>query len=217
MPLNTPTGVARPVLPGVWAFAPNRATLGGTAYFIVENTQRVLVDCPAALPPQLDFLRAQGGVDTLVISHRGGIGEAKKLQAEFSCQILVQEQEAYQLSGMQCTTFQAAFQLSEGLRMIWTPGHSPGASCLYWSAQGGILFTGRHLLPDSQGRPVPLKTSKTFHWPRQLNSVRHLLQEFSPATLRYICPGANTGLLRGKRVIEEAYAQLAALNLDQQI
>ncbi len=213
-PLGSPDGTARTVLDGVLAFTPNRATLGGTSYLIVGKQQRVLVDCPAAQPRQFEFLRAQGGVDTLLITHRGGIGEAHKFQQEFGCRIVVQEQEAYLLPGLNPVTFGREFRLDEQLQLLWTPGHSPGSSCLYAALHGGILFTGRHLVPDAQGRPVPLKTAKTFHWPRQLASVRCLLAEFSAETLGYICPGANTGLLRGKRLIENAYAQLAALELN---
>jgi hypothetical protein len=69
------------------------------------------------------------------------------------------------------------------------------------------------LLPNQQGEPVPLRTSKTFHWLRQLRSVQSLIDRFTPATLAYICPGANTGYLRGKRAIDQAYERLARLDL----
>ncbi|MHC5731848.1 MAG: MBL fold metallo-hydrolase, partial [Nostoc sp.] len=71
----------------------------------------------------------------------------------------------------------------------------------------------RHLVPNQQGEPVPLRTAKTFHWPRQINSFRFLLERFTPETLHYICPGANTGFLRGKRVIDQAYQHLASVDL----
>ena len=70
------------------------------------------------------------------------------------------------------------------------------------------MFTGRHLLPDQQGNPVPLKLEKTFHWGRQLQNVAQLCDRFSPDTLHYICPGANTGFLRGKGLIDQAYERL---------
>ncbi|MEL6248244.1 MAG: MBL fold metallo-hydrolase, partial [Cyanobacteria bacterium J06627_15] len=64
-----------------------------------------------------------------------------------------------------------------------------------------------------QGQPVPLRLSKTFHWPRQLRSVQKLLDTFSPETLTHICPGASTGFLRGQPTIEQAYTQLQSLDL----
>ncbi|MGL5193174.1 MAG: MBL fold metallo-hydrolase, partial [Chroococcales cyanobacterium] len=36
----------RAVLDNIFAFSPNRETLGATAYLIVENNANILVDCP---------------------------------------------------------------------------------------------------------------------------------------------------------------------------
>jgi hypothetical protein len=44
--------------------------------------------------------------------------------------------------------------------------------------------------------------------------VAKLRDRFSDESLTYICPGANTGFLRGKRVINNAYQQLMDLDLD---
>jgi len=58
-----------------------------------------------------------------------------------------------------------------------------------------------------------LRTSKTFHWKRQIRSVKSLRDRFTPETLNYICPGANTGALRSQGVIDQAYHRLAQLDL----
>lgn len=206
--------LARAVLDTISAFPPNRDTLGATAYLIVENQTNILVDCPAWDQENQQFLQDQGGVSWLIITHRGGIGKVKEIQAALGCQILIQEQEAYLLPELEVTTFGQEFNLTPQIQVIWTPGHSPGSSCVYSDTQGGVLFSGRHLLPNQQGLPVPLRTSKTFHWRRQLRSVQMLRDRFSPNTLNYLCPGANTGFLRGKRIIEQAYQHLAALDLE---
>lgn len=206
---------ARAVFDNIFAFPPNRETLGATAYFIVKNDVNILLDCPAWDAENQQFLRDQGGVRWLFITHRGGIGKhVKEIQQTFGCEILIQEQESYLLPGLTVNTFEKEFTLSPTSHAIWTPGHSPGSSCLYEGENGGILFTGRHLLPNREGNPVPLRTSKTFHWRRQINSVKMLRQVFTPETLQYICPGANTGFLRGKGAIAPAYDQLAQLDLD---
>lgn len=201
------------VLDAVFAFSPNRDTLGATAYFIVENQANILIDCPAVDEVNLEFLQQCGGVRWLFITHRGAIGKAEEIQKAFGCSIVIQEQEAYLLPGLEVTAFREEFALTPQVTAIWTPGHSPGSSCLYYTGHGGVLFAGRHLLPNQQGEPVPLRTSKTFHWLRQLRSVQSLIDRFTPATLAYICPGANTGYLRGKRAIDRAYERLAGLDL----
>ena len=197
----------------IFAFPPNRDTLGGTSYLIVRNEGNILIDCPALDQTNQDFLGAHGGVRWLFLTHRGAIGKTAEIQQTFGCEILVQEQEAYLLPGLTVTSFRQEFTLDAAAQVIWTPGHSPGSSCLYYSKLGGILFSGRHLVPNQHGEAVPLRTAKTFHWPRQIQSLRFLLEKFTPETLRYICPGANTGFLRGKRVIDQAYQHLASLDL----
>ncbi len=201
------------VLDNIYAFSPNRDTLGGTAYLIVEKEGNILLDCPAVDEVTCEFLTSQGGVKTLFITHRGAIGKARELQNIFNCDVLIQEQEAYLLPKVKVTTFRTDITLNYG-RAIWTPGHSPGSSCLYYPSNGGILFTGRHLLPNQQGEPVPLRTSKTFQWHWQINSLQLLKESFTPETLSYICPGANIGFLRGKKAIANAYEQLAILDLE---
>ncbi len=203
----------RPVLDNIFAFPPNRDTLGGTAYLIVENAGNLLIDCPAWNETNEKFLREQGGVSLLFLTHRGGIGRAQEIQSTFGCNILIQEQEAYLLPGSNLTPFQHELILSSTCSAIWTPGHSPGSSCLYYSGASGVLFSGRHLLPNEQGEPIPLRTSKTFHWLRQIRSIQFLLERFTPTTLNYICPGANTGGLRRKGLIDQAYYRLSQLDL----
>lgn len=207
----------RKILDSLTAFPPNRDTLGGTAYFIVRNEGNILIDCPAWEKNNQDFLQSQGGVCWLFISHRGAIGKSAEIQKTFDCEILIQEQEAYLLPESRVTTFTKQLTIDSSCQVIWTPGHSPASSCFYYNSQGGILFTGRHLLPNREGEPAPLRTSKTFHWHRQIKSIKSLLETFSNETLQYICPGASTGFLRGKPWIDNAYNQLAKLDLTELI
>lgn len=197
----------------IFAFPPNRETLGGTAYLIVGNEGNILLDCPLWEEGNQQFLHQQGGVHWLFLTHRGGMGNVQEIQRSTRCKILVQEQEAYLLPGLELTPFQQEIPLPNGVLGIWTPGHSPGSACLYLPAWGGVLFSGRHLLPDPQGDLAPLRTSKTFHWRRQLASVQKLRDRFTSTTLQFICPGANTGFLRGKGAIDDAYSKLARLDL----
>ncbi|MGB3405171.1 MAG: MBL fold metallo-hydrolase [Microcoleaceae cyanobacterium] len=203
----------RQILDNLYRFSPNRDTLGGTAYLIVENQGNILIDSPAWTAENQQFIQDRGGISGLVITHRGNIGKALAIQNATHCPILIQEQIAYLLPEAKLTPFEQAFNLTPEIEILWTPGHSPGSSCVYWSSHGGVLFTGRHLLPNTQAKPIALRTAKTFHWPRQLKSIEKLIQQFNSDTLHYICPGANTGFLRGKGVIDNAYQQLSEIDL----
>ncbi|WP_414578296.1 MBL fold metallo-hydrolase [Anabaena sp. CCY 9402-a] len=210
---SSTTKSPRVILENIFAFPPNRDTLGGTSYFIVRNEGNILIDCPSLDQINQDFLRSHGGIKYLFLTHRGAIGKTSEIQQNFACEVLIQEQEAYLLPGLTVTTFTQELTLDATTKLIWTPGHSPGSSCLHYNNMGGVLFSGRHLVPNLQGEPVPLRTAKTFHWPRQIKSLQALLELFTPETLQYICPGANTGFLRGKRVIEQAYQRLSSIDL----
>ena len=204
----------RPILENIFAFPPNRDTLGATAYFIVEKSGNVLLDSPGWSTQTAQFLQSHGGIRWLFLTHRGGIGSLNQLQSAFDCEVIIQEQEAYLIPEIKVTSFERDITLAPGFQGIWTPGHSPGSSCFYCRAYGGVLFTGRHLVPNQQGEPTPLRTAKTFHWLRQLRSVQALCDRFNSQTLNTICPGANTGFLRGKGAIAQAYPRLLALDLE---
>ncbi|GAB4379056.1 MAG: MBL fold metallo-hydrolase [Elainellaceae cyanobacterium] len=203
----------RSAFSNILAFPPNRNTMGGTAYLILENSGNILVDCPAWDEANHDFLQQNGGIRWLFLTHRDAIGQVKEIQQALGCQVLIQEQEAYLLPRLEVTTFHQEFELSSTTQAIWTPGHTPGSACLYHSAHGGVLFTGRHLLPNQHGEPVPLRIAKTFHWPRQLNSIEKLRDRFSAETLNFLCPGANTGFMRGQRSLDKAYDRISRLDL----
>lgn len=203
----------RAVRDRVFAFAPNRDTLGATAYLIVENDANFLIDSPPATPEITEFLQTIG-VRWLALTHRGAMAGVDRLREATGCEVAVQEREAYLLPGVAVTTFADQMAIADTLTAIWTPGHSPGSSCYYYPG-GKMLFSGRHLLCDRAGDPVPLRTAKTFHWPRQLESVRQLRDRFSRESLQWICPGANTGFLRGKGAIENAGEKLQGLDLEE--
>ncbi|MEL7332031.1 MAG: MBL fold metallo-hydrolase [Cyanobacteria bacterium J06560_2] len=207
----------QPVFDSIFAFPPNRETLGGTAYLILEkdaggHSANILVDSPALNEANEAFIADRGGVHTLFFTHRGGMAQVKAFQAAFNCQVLIQEQEAYLLPGLSPEVFHRDRTLSPTSRVFWNAGHSPGSASLHHSEYGGVLFTGRHILPIKGGAPSSLRLSKTFHWPRQLRSAKDLLTNFTPETLGTICPGANIGFLRGEKKITNAYAQLQALD-----
>ncbi len=207
----------QPVFDTIFAFAPNRETLGGTAYLICEQdasdrSANILIDCPAMNESNQTFIAAKGSVHTLFITHRGGMAQVKAMQETFGCRVVVQEQEAYLLPTVSVETFHRDHTLSPTSRVFWNAGHSPGSASLYHDGYGGVLFTGRHLLPIKGGAPSPLRLSKTFHWPRQLRSAQRLLTDFDANTLGTLCPGANTGFLRGEKKISQAYRQLQAID-----
>ena len=207
------------VRPGLWLFAPNRDSQGGSAWCYESADLDVLVDVPALTPANLDWLRHRASQRSgwIVLSGRHGHGRCRALQQAVGWPVLVQEQEAYLLPSVAGVTgFGASHQLTPELSLLWTPGPSPGACVLH--ARGGPagdgLFCGRLLVPVAAGRLAPLRRPGTFHWPRQLRSVEQLRQWLPAGSPDWIATGAGLGALRGEKLLSEAAAQLAAVALE---
>jgi glyoxylase-like metal-dependent hydrolase (beta-lactamase superfamily II) len=219
----------QPVRPDLFLFAPNRDSQGGSAWWLELADRDLLIDVPALSEANLAFLRqraARRGAAApppwIVLTGREGHGRCRRLQQALGWPVLVQEQEAYLLPGVApLHTFAAEHQLAEGVRLLWTPGPSPGACVLHVRvAAGGAaaavdgLFCGRLLVPLGPGRLGPLISRRTFHGPRQLRSLERLRDWLPAGSPDWIASGAGLGALRGEKLVAQGAALLAGIDLD---
>ncbi|MFO0017896.1 MAG: MBL fold metallo-hydrolase [Synechococcaceae cyanobacterium] len=221
-PLQPPGRPPTEVRPGLWLFAPHRDTRGGSAWLLSTAVGDVLVDCPAANPANLAFLEARrrrGQQGWITLTGRDGHGPCRQLQRLLDWPVLVQEQEAFLLPNVErLRAFGAGLEPAPGLRLLWTPGPSPGA-CVLLCRDGlgpgtDLLFCGRLLVPLAPGRLQPLRRRLTFHWPRQLASLEALCRWLPPGSPAWIATGAALGALRGEALVgPEADRQLRQLDL----
>ena len=217
----------QPVGAHLWLFAPNRDSQGGSAWWLdfaearavagSEDVAGVLIDCPALTEANLRFLQERGeGV--IVLLGREGHGRTRRLQEALGWPVLVQEQEAYLLPGVQrLRRFGAELELAAGLRLLWTPGPTPGASVLL--AEVGdpaesLLFCGRLLSPLAPGQAGPLRTSRSFHWGRWLRSLDQLRRWLPAGMPGWLASGAGLGALRGDKLIGQGRGVIDALDLE---
>ena len=216
----------QPVAEGLWLFAPNRDTQGGSAWWLARGDRPgaggVLVDCPALSEANLTFLRAQGS-GVIVLTGREGHGRTRRVQEALGWPVLVQEQEAYLLPGVQgLQAWGQEHTLGPGLRLLWTPGPTPGSAVLL--AQGGapggsmpfpgsLLFCGRLLSPLAPGRAGPLRTSRSFHGGRWRRSLEQLRAWLPPACPDWLASGAGLGALQGEKLIGEGRSVIDGLDL----
>ena len=124
--------------PGLWLFAPNRDSQGGSAWLLEAHHADLLIDVPALTEANLSVLRQRasrrppGAERWIVLTGRHGHGRCRRLQEALGWTVVVQEQEAYLLPGLQSLqTFGPAMELGPGLRLLWTPGSTPGACVLH--------------------------------------------------------------------------------------
>ena len=219
-----------PVRPGLWLFAPSRESQGGSAWLLEATGADLLIDCPAYTRANLRFLadrprqRPAGGGSPpawILLTGRGGHGRCRRLQQALGWPVLVQEQEAYLLPGVDpLHTFAAEHRLEPDVRLLWTPGPSPGACVVHVAPAAGDgpggLFCGRLLVPVAPARLAPLRQRGTFHWGRQLASVERLRRWLPPGAPDWIASGAGLGALRGAKLVEQGTALLAGLDLEAQ-
>jgi len=201
---SAPAEAGRPpqlVLAGLWAFAPNRDCQGGTAWWLEHADAGLLIDCPAYTAANLAFLRERPA-GTLLLTSREGHGRARRFQEALGWPVLVQEQEAYLLPGVQrLQTFGDERVLAPGLRLLWTPGPTPGACVLHTSGEPDVLFCGRLLSPTGPGAAAPLATARTFHWGRWQRSLKTLKAWLPQGSPGWIASGAGLGALGGEKLI----------------
>ncbi|MFO0075284.1 MAG: MBL fold metallo-hydrolase [Cyanobacteriota bacterium] len=205
------------LFPGLWLFAPNRDTQGGSAWFLETENQALLIDCPALTQANLAFLeerRERSG--WIVLTGRDGHGRCRRLQESLGWPVLVQEQEAYLLPGVENRmAFGAAHPIQDGLHLYWTPGPSPGAAVLH--ARGGvagsidILFCGHLLVPVAPGRLAPRPSPRCFHWPRQRRSVAALAGRLPPGSPVWLASGVSAGAAAGIGLVEDGARQLGEM------
>lgn len=204
----------REVRPGLWLFAPNRDSQGGSSWLLATAGGDLLIDCPGFTAANLEFLQGRGGEGTLVLTSREGHGRCRRIQEATGWRVLVQEQEAYLLPTLRrLEVFAAEHHLAAGIRLLWTPGPTPGACVVHavgpW---GDLLFCGRLLLAVGPGALAPLRTSRSFHWPRQLASIERLKTWLPAGSPAEIACGGGLGALRGEVLVHDGVALLAAID-----
>lgn len=208
----------RPVRDDLWLFAPSRDSQGGSAWLLQSAAGDLLIDCPGYTEANLAFLaeRARRGPGRIVLTGREGHGRVRRLQQALGWPVLVQEQEAYLLPGVDpLQRFATDLELAPGLRLLWTPGPSPG-SCVLHAAPPAItaaplLFCGRLLVPVAEGRLAPLPSRRCFHWPRQWRSLERLRAWLPAEGPLELATGAGLGALRGGRLVAGGLDLLASL------
>ena len=209
----------RQVQPGLWLFAPSRESQGGSAWWLEDGDGSgagVLVDSPAFNEANLAFLQARPA-GRIVLTGREGHGRLRRFQEALGWPVHVQEQEAYLLPGVQqLIGFSAEAELGGGLKLLWTPGPSPGSAVLFAEQHQGrasLLFCGRLLSPVAPGRAAPLRTRRSFHWGRWLRSIELLRGWLPPEQPEWLASGAGLGALRGEVLVPSARLLIDQLNL----
>ncbi|MBC7114412.1 MAG: MBL fold metallo-hydrolase [Archaeoglobi archaeon] len=196
--------------------------------YLIEDEKNVLVDAGISGERVVRNLREMGirEIDYLILTHchydhSAGVGDIVR---EFSPDVLLHEAEVdkrkdpeYSVSwmfGEEPPEYEVDVPLKGGelistgersLRVIHTPGHSPGSICLYEESTGE-LFSGDTVFPDGGIGRTDLKGGSSE---KLRDSIRRLLE----LDVRVLYPGHGEILREGVRRSLELSLRFASMIL----
>ena len=197
---------------GLWVFPPNKTCNGSVSWWLGCDPEPILIDCPIVNSGNVELLKAlsAGRTPLIFLTNREAHGSVREMQKVLGWPVLVQEQEAYLLPGLNSLkSFAEEFTTVSGVRLLWTPGPTPGSCVAYAPRPWNVLFCGRLLIPTKFNRLHSLPNRRTFHWTRQKNSLKKLLQWLPLEARPVLASGAPPVSTESKKIVEwEAWQQL---------
>lgn len=163
----------------------SRKSFGGNSYLLLREGGNWLVDSPKFLSTLVRKFEELGGISTIFLTHEDDVADADRYAEHFHAQRVIHREElAAQPDAEIVIDGESPVELSPGVLVIPTPGHTEGHCCLLVDQR--FLLTGDHL-EWSRGRQR-LSASRDYcwySWERQTESMAHL------ATYRFewVLPG----------------------------
>ncbi len=167
----------------LWVFPPNIASNNCRSWWIDCCPEPVLIDCPPYSDKTVKQLikLSSGRKGRILLTNRDSHGRIRELQKALNWPITLQEQEAYLLPELEhLETFAEEHVTISGIKLLWTPGPTPGSSIVYAPAPLNVVFCGRLLFSNKLNQLFTLRNKRTFHWPSVQNSLQKL-QDWIPS------------------------------------
>ncbi len=168
---------AKKLKKGLWVFPPNKSCNFSNSWWVETGSDPVLIDCPSFSNEVIEELKkmSYGRKATILLTNKESHGDIVDIQDQMDWPVLIQEQEAYLLPTVnRLKSFSEGHVTSSGLRLLWTPGPTPGSCVIFVPPPINVLFCGRLLIPIASNKLSVFRTKKTFHWTSYEKSVRKL-------------------------------------------
>lgn len=131
-----------------------------------------MVDVPEYTDSNLTFIGGKGIPEFIFLTHRDDVTDAERFRQNFGSKLIIHESEKYAVTRPDMT-FGDSLEI-EGVKILHTPGHSPGSSCLH-CPDARILFTGDHVVTRN-GKLAVQDFYWTYDYGKQMESARKLLE-----------------------------------------
>jgi glyoxylase-like metal-dependent hydrolase (beta-lactamase superfamily II)/ferredoxin len=153
-------------------------TFGAASYLIVRESGNVLVDSPRFAKPLVRRIEELGGVSIMFLTHRDDVGDHQRFAEHFGCKRVMHVRDVRPgLDAIErLLEGEEPLQLAPDLRVVPTPGHTPGSACLIFDDE--YLFSGDHVAwsPTAQ-RVHAFRRACWYDWDVQIESMRRLALE----------------------------------------
>ena len=190
---------------GIWSFS---RIVGGTlqkAWWLDCDPEPVLIDCPEVSVSTIESLEklCAGRSPKILLTNREAHQGLTDLYKALGWRVLVQEQEAYLLPEISpLETFAEQYETLSGLRMLWTPGPTPGSCVIYAPAPWNVLFCGRLLIPNKSHKLSSFPNRSSFHRTRYQKSLQRLVDWIPSNTRPLLASGAGSRTLPANDLFE---------------
>ncbi len=188
----------------LWVFSTDELSKENTSWWLGCEPEPILIDCPQATKENIDLLRkiSRGKVFRIILTSREAHGDVRSIQEALDCNVLVQEQEAYLLPAFEgLESFSSEHRTISNVGVLWTPGPTPGSCVAYAPAPWNVLFCGRLLIPVAFNQISSLKHQNTFHWSRQLKSLKKLKDWLPQDAFPQLASGGSLKVLKNKNLL----------------
>ncbi len=140
------------------------------SYLIEDDDSLVIVDGPQQLDDgRLDFILSFNKPIKIFLTHGPTAGAANLLQERHGAQVFLHKADKKNswLTIKPDVLFDKEFSISKNIRVLFTPGHSPGSSSLF-DERSKIVFTGDQLAGVDNSTLAPYEKSMRDRGPRSL-------------------------------------------------
>jgi len=186
------------LLPGIWQWSwfSQEKQLDFNGLFLTVGEHRVLVDPPPMTQDDLNQAKQGGQVDYVLLTNRDHEREAATYQQEFSCQVMVPEADASQMTIKADKIYKDGELLAGGIWVIHLKDQkSPGESALFIQQGKGVLIVGDALIGKPPGSLAMLSAEKYADAGKAREGLRRLLKY----NFDTILVGDGTSILTGAK------------------
>jgi glyoxylase-like metal-dependent hydrolase (beta-lactamase superfamily II)/ferredoxin len=179
-------------------------SFGGSSYLVTHSDGNWLIDAPRYVPHLVKKFELMGGIDTIFLTHRDDVADARQYAEKFGAKRIIHEDErAAQPDAEHFIKGIEPVEWAPDYRIIPVPGHTKGHMVLLYKHR--YLFTGDHLEWDRDRLELSAYEDYCWYsWKEQTRSMRRLIDE----SFEWVLPGHGNRIQLEQSRMKDELVQL---------